>query len=57
GLESTRSNELVSVRDSTISGVLNAILGGDLRPRGLRLTIDHELQQTAYAALAGQIGA
>jgi peptidoglycan glycosyltransferase len=57
GLESTWSAELTSDRDSTISGVLNALLGGDLRPRGLRLTIDHDLQTTAYEALAGQIGA
>lgn len=57
GLEASKSSELVSNRDSTISGVLNAVLGGDLRPRGLRLTINHELQRVARDALAGQIGA
>lgn len=57
GLEASRSGELVSDRDSTISGVLNAMLGGDLRPRGLRLTIDSRLQTAAYDALDGQIGA
>ena len=44
GLERARSAELVSDRDATISGVINAILGGDLRPRGLRLTINHDVQ-------------
>lgn len=57
GLESSRSAELVSDRDSTISGVINAMLGGDLRPQGLRITIDHQLQAAAYEALAGQVGA
>lgn len=57
GLETTRSEDLVSNRGSTISGVLNALLGGDPRPRGLRLTIDHELQQAAAEALGEQTGA
>ncbi len=56
GLERTRQNDLVSHRDATISGVLNVILGGDPRPRGLRLTIDDALQQAAIDALAGQRG-
>jgi peptidoglycan glycosyltransferase len=57
GIEASRAAELTSDRDSTISGVINALLGGDLRPQGLRLTVDHALQTTAYEALAGQIGA
>lgn len=57
GVEFDRSAVLVSDRDSTISGVLNAIVGGDLRPRGLRLTIRHDLQQAATAALGDQRGA
>ena len=56
GLERTRERDLVSHRDSTISGVLNAILGGDPRPRGLRLTFDDELQQIAATALEGSRG-
>ena len=32
------------------------MMGDDLRPRGLRLTIDHDLQQTAAEALGDQIG-
>ncbi|MEN8234044.1 MAG: penicillin-binding protein 2 [Actinomycetota bacterium] len=56
GLEKTRGSDLVSHRASTISGVLNAVLGGDPRPRGLRLTIDDDLQRAAVGALAGQRG-
>lgn len=56
GLERTRERDLVSHRDSTISGVLNAVLGGDPRPRGLRLTVDDELQSVAIDALEGSRG-
>jgi peptidoglycan glycosyltransferase len=56
GLERTEASNLVSNRDSTISGVLNGILGGDTRPRGLRLTIDHDLQTIAAEALGDQRG-
>ncbi len=56
GIERTRTPDLVSNRDATISGVLNGLLGGDTRPRGVRLTIDHALQQAATEALAGQKG-
>lgn len=56
GLERTRRSDLVSHRTSTISGVLNAVLGGDPRPRGLRLTIDTELQDAAIDALTGRKG-
>ncbi len=56
GLERTREQDLVSHRDSTISGVLNAVLGGDPRPRGIRLTFDDELQQAAVDALDGSRG-
>jgi len=56
GLESAWSRELVSNRDATISGVLNGLLGGDTRPRGLRLTIEHDLQEIAAEALGDQKG-
>ncbi len=56
GLERTREEDLISHRDSTISGVLNAVLGGDPRPRGLRLTFDDELQQVAVEALGDSRG-
>jgi len=57
GLERTRADDLVSDRDSNISGVLNALMGGDPRPRGLRLTIDHSLQAKAEELLGDQRGA
>lgn len=57
GLESAWSNELVSDRDATISGVLNGLLGGDTRPRGITVTIDHRLQTVAAQALGDQRGA
>ena len=57
GLEKAHASTLTSDRDSTISGVLNGILGGDTRPRGLRITIDHGLQMAAVEALGGQKGA
>jgi len=57
GIEATHSDDLVSYRDATISGVLSAMLGGDVRPRGLRLTIEHDLQEIADEALGDQRGA
>jgi peptidoglycan glycosyltransferase len=56
GIERTRSDDLVSNRDSTISGVLNGLLGGDAKPRGIRLTLDHVLQEIAAEALGDQKG-
>jgi len=56
GVERTRSADLVSDRDSTISGVLTGLLGGDTRPRGVRLTIIHALQMVAAEALGTQKG-
>ncbi len=57
GVESFRSSELTSDRDATISGVLSALVGGDIRPKGLRLTIEHNLQSVAREALGDQHGA
>ncbi len=57
GIEKTQAAALVSNRDATISGVLNAILGGDIRPQGLRLSLIDELQQAAIQALGEQTGA
>ena len=57
GIERARATDLQSDRDSTISGVLNGLLGGDPRPRGLRLTLDHALQTVAADALGDQRGA
>lgn len=57
GLERERADDLVSNRDATISGVLNALMGGDPRSRGLRLTIDDTLQKVALNALGDNRGA
>ncbi len=57
GLEASEGATLVSKQNSTISGLLTVLTGGDLRARGLRLTIDDDLQRVAEAALAGQRGA
>lgn len=57
GLEEERASELASDRDSTISGLFDALAGDDLRAKGLRLTIDHGLQEVAAIALGDQTGA
>ncbi len=57
GLERTFTDELRSRRDFTISDLIAAALGGDLRPRSLQVTIDPALQTTAYSLLEGQRGA
>jgi peptidoglycan glycosyltransferase len=56
GLELVYADELRSKRDLTVSDLLSALLGGDLRPKSIQLTIDHGLQQAAFAALANQRG-
>lgn len=57
GLERAFSSELRSRRDFTISDLLTVILGRDLRPQNLQLTLDASLQRLAYQALGGQAGA
>jgi len=57
GLELAYSDELRSRRDLTISDLISVILGRDLRPLNLQLTIDADLQRLAYQALGGQRGA
>ena len=57
GLEAAYSAELRSRRDLTISDLIAVILGRDLRPLSLNLTMDAELQQAAFDALDGQTGA
>lgn len=56
-LEDEKASILVSDRDSTISGVIEALLGADVRPQGIVLTLDHRLQMAADAALGEQVGA
>ena len=57
GLELAYSSQLRSRRDLTISDLISVILGRDLRPLNLQLTIDADLQRVAFAALGDQKGA
>lgn len=57
GLEEAYTAELRSRRDLTVSDVISALFGRDLRPQNLLVTLDAELQQAAYAELGGQRGA
>ena len=57
GLELAYSSQLRSRRDLTISDLISVILGRDLRPLNLQLTIDADLQRLAFQALGGQRGA
>lgn len=57
GLEAAYSAQLRSRRDLTISDLLAAILGRDLRPQNLEITIDPVLQRAALEALGDNRGA
>ena len=56
-LEDAYSSELRSRRDLTISDVVTALLGRDLRPQSIEITVDAELQRAALAALGDNRGA
>lgn len=57
GLERAFAADLRSKRDLTVSDVISALMGNDLRPHGLQLTIDAGLQQAAFDALGDRRGA
>ena len=57
GLEAAYSSELRSRRDLTISDMVAAILGRDLRPQSIEITADPRLQQAALDALGDNRGA
>lgn len=57
GLEEAFTDELRSRRDLTISDVISALFGRDLRPENLLVSLDAELQVAAHEALGGQRGA
>jgi len=57
GIERTYADELRSRRDLTLSDMISAIFGRDLRPRSVQVSILPELQRTAYEALDGLRGA
>jgi len=56
GLEASYADTLRSRRDLTLSDMLAALFGRDLRPRSIQVSIVPELQQAAYDALGGLRG-
>lgn len=56
GLENAYADQLRSRRDLTISDLVSVILGRDLRPESLELTIHSALQRAAYQGLNGLKG-
>lgn len=57
GLEAAYSSQLRSRRDLTISDLIAVILGQDLRPKTIEVTIDADLQRLAFEALGENKGA
>ncbi len=57
GIEATRAADLTSGDDDSLRSALQRLLGGDLRPHQVRLTINDELQTAAIEALDGRNGA
>ncbi len=57
GLEAAYAPVLRSKRDLTISDLISVILGRDLRPHSIEMTVNGPLQMAAYEALGGQTGA
>jgi penicillin-binding protein A len=56
-LEAAYSDVLRSRRDLTISDLVSVILGRDLRPSSIEVTLDTALQTAAFEALGGRRGA
>jgi peptidoglycan glycosyltransferase len=57
GLEAAYASDLRSRRDLTISDLVAALLGRDLRPKSIEITADPELQRSALEALGDNRGA
>jgi len=57
GLEDAYASVLRSRRDLTISDLVAALLGQDLRPQSIEVTVDAELQRAAAQALGANRGA
>ena len=57
GIEATRATDLTSRDDKSLRSALQRMLGADLRPHQIRLTINDELQTAAIEALNGRNGA
>lgn len=57
GVEASHASLLTSGSDLTVSSIIAALLGEDLRARSIQLTLDHRLQQAAARALGERRGA
>lgn len=57
GLEAAFADDLRSRQDLTISDLLAAVFGRDLRAQNLQTTLQPRVQRAAYAALGNQRGA
>lgn len=57
GVEASHASLLTSGSDLTVSSIIAALLGEDLRARSVQLTLDHRLQQAAARALGERRGA
>lgn len=57
GIEAAFGDELRSRRDLTISDVISALFGRDLRPENVVVTLDPDLQRAATEAMVGVRGA
>ena len=57
GIEATRAADLRSGNDGSLTAALFRLLGGDLRPHQVQLTLRDDLQRVAAAALGEQRGA
>lgn len=57
GVEASHAQLLTSGSDLTVSSIIAALLGEDLRAHSLQLTLDHRLQQASARALGGRRGA
>ncbi|MDX1447694.1 MAG: penicillin-binding transpeptidase domain-containing protein [Acidimicrobiia bacterium] len=57
GVEAAFSDELRSRQDLTISDLLAAVFGRDLRPQNVQITLQPRIQRAAFEALGNQQGA
>jgi len=57
GIEATRAADLRSGNDGSLTAALFSLLGGDLRPHQVQLSLRDDLQRAAAAALGSQRGA
>lgn len=57
GIEASHAALLSSGQELTVSGIINRLLGEDVGPHSIQLTLNHRLQQMARRALGGRQGA